>query len=497
MQRKEMRSPVIFTLIRTVSIALLSFISFPFASQALGPSAMGMYGWANTFVYYFLILSRLGIPLIATRECAKVKDDKEALNSKVQSFFVLQLITTALSFIAFAAIMFAGRGTIVSEDLWQLVFLLSTNFLVGVFSFEWVYIALDRVFYTSVRSIAITVFGTLLMIIFVRNDHDLYIYAFLNLLATFLTVLSNVIFLKREGIAFSLKHKINLKYLTKSLLFVFGITFIITAYNQSDSLLLGYIDDSFRSTGAYSVGIRGIEIVITIITSLSAVFVIRTTKALRDDDLPSFNAIINYSSNIILFIGVPAVMFVIGLAPEIINFIVAGSPYWDAEATNNAVLALSILAPLMLTYSIHDGIYQQVLVPLKKEKAYFITMLIALVFNISMSVVFALFVFPNNSLLGVALITMVSEVLILIVLFSLTRQYTVRHFFNWNNLKIIGASAISLALVLLLKSFVPPIGGLAIVGLSIVVGGIIYLGLLFVSKEQLVYDLVKGGQNGR
>ena len=111
------------------------------------------------------------------RECAKVKDDKEALNSKIQSFFILQLITTGLSYVAFLVIMFLGRGVIVSENLWQLVFLLSTNLLVGVFSFEWVYIALDRVFYTSVRSIAITVFSTLLIIIFVQNDHDLYIYA--------------------------------------------------------------------------------------------------------------------------------------------------------------------------------------------------------------------------------------------------------------------------------------------------------------------------------
>src|SRR5690554_4655944 len=99
MQRKEMRAPVVFTLIRNVTIALLSFISFPFASQALGTAAMGVYNWANTFVYYFLIISRLGIPLIAIRECAKVKDDKDKLSEKVQSFFVLQLITTALSFV--------------------------------------------------------------------------------------------------------------------------------------------------------------------------------------------------------------------------------------------------------------------------------------------------------------------------------------------------------------------------------------------------------------
>ncbi|MFA5485585.1 MAG: polysaccharide biosynthesis C-terminal domain-containing protein [Bacilli bacterium] len=496
MQLKEMRAPVIFTLIRNVTIALLSFISFPFASQALGSVAMGMYTWANTFVYYFLIISRLGIPLIAIRECAKVKDDQEALNKQVQSFFVLQLITTALSFILLIAIMFIGKDRFITGDTWNLIFLLSVNFLVGVFSFEWVYIALDRVFYMSIRAVILTVFSALLIIVFVQNDHDLFLYTFINILGTILTVVINIILLKKEGIKLSFKRKIELGYLTKSLLFVFGITFLITAYNQNDSFLLGLIDNSFDSAGAYAVGVRGIEIVITIITSLSAVFVVRTTRALKENDRDSFHKIIRYSMNIIFFIGVPAVMFMIGLAPEIVGFIVEGSPYWTESSINNAVWAVILLASLMLTYSIHDGIYQQILVPLNKEKVYFFTMLIALIVNIILSIVLALFVFKANPLIGVAIVTLFSEVMILIILLIVARNEVNRHIFNLNNLKIVLSSALSLTAVLLLKGFFPLSNKLAIIGLSLLIGGIIYLGILFISKEDLVYKQYKERKNG-
>ena len=496
MQLKEMRAPVIFTLIRNVTIALLSFISFPFASQALGSVAMGMYTWANTFVYYFLIISRLGIPLIAIRECAKVKDDQEALNKQVQSFFVLQLITTALSFILLIAIMFIGKDRFITGDTWNLIFLLSVNFLVGVFSFEWVYIALDRVFYMSIRAVILTVFSALLIIVFVQNDHDLFLYTFINILGTILTVVINIILLKKEGIKLSFKRKIELGYLTKSLLFVFGITFLITAYNQNDSFLLGLIDNSFDSAGAYAVGVRGIEIVITIITSLSAVFVVRTTRALKENDSDSFHKIIRYSMNIIFFIGVPAVMFMIGLAPEIVGFIVEGSPYWTESSINNAVWAVILLASLMLTYSIHDGIYQQILVPLNKEKVYFFTMLIALIVNIILSIVLALFVFKANPLIGVAIVTLFSEVMILIILLIVARNEVNRHIFNLNNLKIVLSSALSLTAVLLLKGFFPLSNKLAIIGLSLLIGGIIYLGILFISKEDLVYKQYKERKNG-
>lgn len=496
MQRKDMQAPVVFTLIRNVTIALLSFISFPFASQALGAGAMGMYSWANTFVYYFLIISRLGIPLIAIRECAKVKDDPEELSAKVQSFFILQLITTALSFVLLMVIMFAGKDTLVQGETWNLIFLLSVNFLVGVFSFEWVYIALDRVFYMATRALVTTIISALLIIIFVQNDHDLYIYTFINLLGTFITVGLNIALLKKEGIRFSLKRKLNLRYLTRSLLFVFGITFLITAYNQNDSFLLGFLDTTYNAAGSYAVGVRGIEIVITIITSLSGIFVVRTTRAIKDNDEVSFHKIISYSTNITFFIGAPAVMFMIGLAPEIVGFIVQDSPYWDQKAIDNAVWAVMILSSLMLTYSIHDGIYQQILVPLKREKVYFFTMLSVLVLNISLSIVLALFVFKSNPLFAVAIVTLFSELVALTILFITTRKYIIKHIFNLNNLKIIIASGISLALVMVGKHFLPSFDYLTTVGLSILAGGAVYLLILYLTREELVYAQIKGSANG-
>ena len=94
----NVRANVLINLIRTLTMTILSFITFPYVTRALGDSVFGTYTWANTFVYYFLVLARISIPNIAIRECAKVKNDKEALSKKAQEFFVLQAITTLLSF---------------------------------------------------------------------------------------------------------------------------------------------------------------------------------------------------------------------------------------------------------------------------------------------------------------------------------------------------------------------------------------------------------------
>lgn len=494
MQRQEMRAPVVITLIRNITIALLSFISFPFASQALGDVAMGVYSWSHTFVYYFLILSRLGIPLIAIRECAKVKDDPEELNKKVKTFFTLQLITTLISYLMMAIILFAGRDIIAPLQTRNLIFLLSINFLVGVFSFEWVYIALDKVFYMAMRTIVTTIFGVLLIIVFVKKDHDLFVYALINIVSTIVTVVVNIFNLRKIGIKLNIKQKIDRGYITKSFLFVFLITFVITAYNQNDSLILGYLDPGKSAVGSYAVGVRGIEIVIMIITSLSAVFMVRTTKALEENNLNAFHNIVNYSVNIIFFIGVPALMFMIALAPEIVGFIVQGSDFWTKAAIENAEIAVMMLASLMLTYSLHDSIYQQVLIPLKREKTYLIIMLTALVFNMVFSVVGALYIFPNNKMFAVALATLLGEFVALVALFIIARDYILKHIFNWNNLKIVSSSAISLTLTLLIKSFIT-LDPLTTIITTIAFGGVFYLLLLFITKEEIVKSLVSRKEN--
>ena len=86
------RINVIVNIIRTLVLTLLSFITFPWVCRYLGDSALGTYTWANTFVAYFLILAKIGIPNLAVRECVKVRDDKEKLSNKAQTFFQMQLL---------------------------------------------------------------------------------------------------------------------------------------------------------------------------------------------------------------------------------------------------------------------------------------------------------------------------------------------------------------------------------------------------------------------
>ena len=188
------RTNVIINISRTLVLTILSFMTFPWVCRYLGSAQVGIYTWCNTFVLYFLVLAKVGIPNLAIRECVKVKDDKEKLSNKVQTFFLIQMITTLLSFGLMCSLVFTVPDL---KNNNEVIFLLSINFLSGAFSFEWLFIALEKQFYMSVRSIAVLALSTLLIIIFVTNPGDIYIYALITASVTLVTTVANLIYSRK------------------------------------------------------------------------------------------------------------------------------------------------------------------------------------------------------------------------------------------------------------------------------------------------------------
>ena len=495
----NVRANVLINLIRTLTMTILSFITFPYVTRALGDSVFGTYTWANTFVYYFLILARISIPNIAIRECAKVKDNQELLNKTVQEFFLMQAVMTLLSFGLMSATIFTSNAL---RDNAQLIFLLSINFLTGVFSFEWVYIALERHFYITVRSILLIAFSGLLTFTFVRGSatpsNYLYTYAFIAILGTVLTVIINLLYLPRF-ISLRKTQKYEFKKHFKSLFVLFLISFALALYNQTDEFILGFIDSSKASVGAYSVGVKGIDIVITLITSLYAVFMPRASYYYSLENKRFFQNLINYSLNITFFIAIPAIACMATMSKEITHLI-SGS---NEVSYENAFLVLTILASMMLTYSIADNIYTEILIPMKKEKIYLFTMGIGVALNIGLSLLLALIPFRNDPVIGVAIATAGTDALILLFLFWKTPRYSTKAVFRLNNLKILiagGAVAVfSFFMMPVFESLMPmqELWQSYLLSMIIVVAidALIYIGGCLLLRENLVTSFLPSHRN--
>jgi O-antigen/teichoic acid export membrane protein len=485
----NIRSSIVINLIRTVTITVLSFVSFPFAARALGDIGMGQYTLANTFVYYFLIIAKLGIPNLAIRECAKVRDDPVAFSRKVQTFFILQLITTLISFGFLVAIAFSlpSNWTAEPELIRRLIFILSINFLLGALSFEWVYISLEKHLYIAVRSIFALTIGSILIISFVHNSRQLILYAALAFLNTIFTVVFNFAFLKKTGISLKPLGNYNFRQYFKPILAMGILTIVLTFYNQTDTIILGILDPSTASVGSYAIGVKGSEIVITIITSLSAVFIPRATRLYQNENKYFFKNLARYATNIALFIAIPAYVALVILAPDIIAFLVNSnlSGTWTDSSIANATLSVIIISSLVITYSLADIIFSSILLPMGKEKIYLWTIVIGLVLNVFGCILLGKTIFESRPVIGVAIATALSDVIVLIVLIIGAWKYIKSALFNLNSLKIAIAGIMIGALTYYLQII---INGTPFVKILIIIliDGVVYTSLLAVSKERLV-----------
>ena len=491
------RTNVLINIARTVVLTILSFMTFPWVCRYLGSAQVGIYTWCNTFVLYFLVLAKIGIPNLAIRECVKVKDDKEKLSNKVQAFFLIQLVTTALSFGLMCALVFSVKEFRNNNEI---IFLLSINFLSGAFSFEWLFIALEKQFYMSVRSIIVLALSTLLIIIFVTNPSDIYIYAFITAGVTLVTSIVNIIY-ARKFISLKKTMPYNIKQYFKLLLVLCSISLIISFYNQTDTFILGFIDEGKKEVASYSVGIKGIDVIIGVITALSTVFIPRAAICYAQEDKKYFNRLNEYSVNICLFIVLPAIATMTTLSKPITGLI-SGNYEFNAElGYTNAPVVLIILSSMMITYSISDIIYGQILLPMKKERYYLYALLGGTLLNIALSIIFGKYVFKNNPAVGVAIGTSVTDLLILIFLVSVTWKWIKKAIFNLNSLKIFLVAVAIAAFSFFIKD--PVYNFLTGKGISVVtsmiielvgivaVDAIIYLVALGILKEDLISSFIR------
>lgn len=494
----NIRTNVIVNIVRTIVLTFLSFITFPWVCRYLGDAQVGVYTWCNTFVAYFLILAKIGIPNLAVRECVKVRDDKEALSNKVQGLFLLQLISTVISFGLMTAVVYSVPAL---RETSSLIFILSMNFLAGAFSFEWIFIALEKQFYMSVRSIVSLTLSAILIIAFVSTPDDIYIYALVAVGVTITTTIANLIYV-RKFVSFRKTQPFNLKQYAKPLFVLCTLSLALSLYNQTDTFILGFINPTKTEVASYSVGIKGIDIIIGIITALSTVFIPRAAFYYGKEDKRFFNNLTKYSMNICMFIVIPAIVTMSIMSKSICGLI-AGIDYEaGAEAYVASPFVLIILSTMMLTFSFGDIIYGQVLLPMKKEKYYLFAMLAGTIVNAVLSIILGGLVFKTNPAIGVAIGTVVTDIGIIIFLLAVTWKWTAKAIFNRNTLKLVFANIAVAGVTALLYFVLLPLlwkatnpGFVLRYGMNllitVVVDAIVYIALCIFMKEDLVYSFIR------
>lgn len=432
---KSLSINITANLINQVSAALFPLITFPYVSRILKPEGLGRVSFAETVVSYFIMFATLGIPLYGVRESAKRRDDKTSLSTLAAELFVLNMIMTAVAFVAFGAFMAFSRKANSDPALFWICVL--PMFLLPL-GFNWLFGGLEEYVYLTVRTLCFRVLAVIAVFLFVHTQEDFRIYAFIAALNIGGASLVNAVFVRKH---ISMRRvdraPLNVWRHVKPVLLIFSLSSAISIYTSLSKVMLGYMTNDGQ-TGLYSAADRVVRAVVMLVTSMGIVLLPRVSYYIEVEKLNQYKRLTNATLQFISFISYPAAA----------GLIVSGGPLMlllSGSAFEPAVLLVQIMGLNVILTALTSFLGYQVLYSQGKEKLLLYSVVLGAVCNFGLN----WFLIPRWRAVGAAVSTLIAQACVTGAQAILSRGYSNFTWPVWDMLKY-GVTALLMSLVVLL-----------------------------------------------
>ena len=406
-------------IILKTSSFIFPLITFPYVSRVLGAEANGNISFASSIISYFSLCASLGIPSYGIRKCAEVRDDREQLSKVFEELFIINIVCTAISYIALLILIF----TIPKFYEQKFLFLVtSLNIIFNSLGIDWFYQAIEQYDYITVRNILFKIVSVILMFIFVHNPSDYVVYAGITVVAN---VGSNVLNMSRIGHYIDFKKYSNFSFLShfKPIIILFLYNATTTIFTNLDQVMLGFMSSS-REVGYYAATVKIKNILTSVITALGSVMLPRVAYYLKKNENSKFNYLIRESFDFILLSAIPISLYFLVESRPVILFL-AGKGY------ARSVVIMQFIAPSIIFIGLSSVTAWQLLIPFKMEVYTVIGAVIGAVINLVVNII----LIPNYGGCGAALATTLAEISVLVTHIIVLRE-KIKKLFNKKELLI-------------------------------------------------------------
>lgn len=469
MGNKSIKKNYLYNLIYQILILTLPIITTPYISRTLGAEQVGIYSFIMSVVTYFSLFGTLGNSLYGQREIAYAKDNKEKRKKVFIEIITFRFITMFIAMVIFF-IMFAANSQYDRYYQILLIYLLAT-----ACDISWFFQGMEEFKRTVTRSVIVRVVSVACIFIFVKTQQNLWKYILIYALADLLGNLSLWLYLPKYLKGQEVKN-ISLKRHIIPIALLFIPQIAIKIYNIIDKTMIGYIITNKSELGNYEEAYKVINVLFTIVTSLGVVMVPRMASIFASGDKVKLNEHMMKSFRFTFFLAFPITFGIIAIAKEFVPTFLGGG-------YELAVPIIYALAPIILLCGITNVIGTQYLLPTKRQKEYTISILAGLVVNVVLNIFFI----QKLGAVGAAITTIISQITVVIVqILYVKKQVNVRY-----GLKT-GINYFFASTVMFLVCFIPGIfinSNVTAIIVKIVLGGISYLGILVLLRDNYVYEV--------
>lgn len=405
----SLKKNVIYSSLLTTANYIFPLLTYPYVSRVLGVDKIGVCNFVDSIINYFVLFSMLGINIMGIREIASCKDNREELNKRFSSLFILNTISTSIVLI----LLIIAIETV--PKLYEHRDIMYIGVLKLIFSYlliEWLYKGLENFKFITTRTIILKCIYVLAVFLFVKDVDDYKIYYFIMSIMIVINAIINIVYSTKFV---SLKLKKNcIKPFLRSF-FVLGFYMILTSmYISFNVTYLGFVSGE-TEVGYYTTATKLHGIILSIFTAFTGVMLPRMSSLVSENNISEFKLMLNKSVNILFSFSIPLVYFCIIFADKIILLI-------SGEGYEGAIIPMQIVIPLILIIGYEQILVIQILMPLKKDKYILINSIIGASIGLLSNILFV----GTYKSVGSSLVWLISELSVFI-----SAQY-----FVWKSVKI-------------------------------------------------------------
>ena len=386
----------IYNLIYQVLILIIPLITAPYLSRVVGATGVGTYSYTYSIVYYFMLLTLLGVNNYGNRSVAKIREDKEKLSKTFWSIYFFQLamgITMLIVYIGYVAFF---------DNQHKLVAIIQALYIVSaIFDINWLYFGLEEFKVTITRNTLVKLGSIVLIFVFVKKPDDLWKY---TLIVSGMTVLSQVLLwtLVRKRVNFVKVKWKEIKEHIKPNLMLFIPVIAISLYKIMDKIMLGAISN-VREVGFYENAEKIVNIPVAIISVLGTVMLPKMSNIIgAKENNKAANEYISKSMSFVMFMAY-AICF--GLITIGYHF---APLYFGNEFQKTGVLIM-LLSTTLPFLSFANVLRTQYLIPSEKDKVYIISVSMGAAINLILNFL----LIPKFESIGACFGTIAAEIVVM------------------------------------------------------------------------------------
>ncbi|MDN3207806.1 flippase [Pediococcus pentosaceus] len=453
-----------------VFVLLIPLITTPYLARVLGPTGVGINAYTNSIIQYFILFGSIGVNLYGNRQIAFVRDNKDKMTKTFYEIFLMRIMTIILAYAAFL-IFLMTTGSYHVYYLAQ-----SVSIIAAAFDISWFFMGVENFGVTVLRNFVVKIVTLISIFTFVKSFDDLNIYIMilsLSLLIGNMTLFPN---LRRYIGKVRLKNLRIWQHLKPSMvLFVPQIATQI--YLVVNKTMLGSMT-SVQAAGYFDQSDKMIKMILAIVTATGTVMLPHVANAFMKGEVEKTKQFLYNSFSFVTALSVPMMFGITAVARKFVPLF-----FTDKFLAVTPLMMIESVVILLIAWS--NALGTQYLLPTNQNGAFTKSVVLGAVVNIIVNIPFIML----WGALGATISTVLSELAVTgYQLYVLRNQIKYRSLFTDTG-KYLLAGFIMFIVVFVVDGKLNSSWTMLII--EVLVGIIIYAGLLIVMKAKIVKDAMK------